>query len=184
MRFPINLHHVASPETGSCRPCPEPEPRPGGPVPIVYVLNGPNLNLPGKRPPEIYGRETLTDVEADCRRIAGNRGVAIEFRQTNPEDQLIDRIHEARERASGIVINPAASTHTSVVILDALCACDFPVFEVHISNIHRREAFRHHPFVSQVATGVICGFGTQGYSLAIERLARLVKATESAPRQT
>ena len=142
--------------------------------PIVYVLNGPNLNLLGKRQPEIYGYETLADAEAECRRVAGELGLAIEFRQTNAESQLIDWIHEARERASGIVINPAAFSHTSVAVLDALNTCEFPILEVHISNIHQREEFRHHSFVSRVAAGVICGFGTQGYSFAIQRLARLI----------
>ena len=151
----------------------------GAADPIIYVLNGPNLNLLGKRQPAIYGCETLADVEAECRRVGGELGLAIEFRQTNAEHQLIDWIHEARERASGIVINPAAFTHTSVAILDALCTCEFPIFEVHISNIHSREEFRHHSFVSRVATGVICGFGTQGYSLAIRRLARLVRDARS-----
>jgi shikimate dehydrogenase len=142
--------------------------------PIVYVLNGPNLNLLGKREPKIYGNETLADVEAECRCTAGELGLHIEFRQTNAEFQLIDWIHEARQRAAGIVINPAAFTHTSVAVLDALNACEFPILEVHISNIHQREEFRHHSFVSRVAAGVICGFGTQGYTLAIQRLARLI----------
>jgi len=142
--------------------------------PIVYVLNGPNLNLLGKRQPEIYGRETLADLESECRRTAGELGLDIEFRQTNAESQLIDWIHEARGRAAGIVINPAAFTHTSVAVLDALSTCEFPILEVHISNIHQREEFRHHSFVSRVAAGVISGFGTQGYALAIQRLARLI----------
>lgn len=149
--------------------------------PIVYVLNGPNLNLLGLRQPEIYGRETLADVEAECRRVAGELGLAIEFRQTNAESQLIDWIHEARERASGMVINPAAFTHTSVALLDALNTCEFPILEVHISNIHQREQFRHHSFVSRVARGVICGFGAQGYPLAIQRLARLIESQGTAP---
>jgi len=149
--------------------------------PIVYVLNGPNLNLLGNRQPEIYGSETLADIEAECRRTAGELGLDIEFRQTNAEFQLIDWIHEARERAAGIVINPAAFTHTSVAVLDALNACEFPILEVHISNIHQREEFRHHSFVSRVAAGVICGFGTQGYSLAIQRLARLIGSRGSSP---
>jgi shikimate dehydrogenase len=151
--------------------------------PIVYVLNGPNLNLLGKRQPKIYGHETLADVEAECRRTAGELGLDIEFRQTNAEFQLIDWIHEARERAAGIVINPAAFTHTSVAILDALSACEFPILEVHISNIHQREEFRHHSFVSRVAAGVICGFGTQGYPLAIQRLARLTGSRGTPPIQ-
>jgi len=166
---PYKPNHMKTDPSGSA-----PDSRPSPAKPIVYVLNGPNLNLLGKRQPEIYGRETLADVEAECRRIAKDLGLAIEFHQTNAEHQLIDWIHEARERAAGIVINPAAFTHTSVAILDALHACDFPIFEVHISNIHRREEFRHHSFVSRVAAGVICGFGTQGYSLAIERLARVL----------
>ena len=151
--------------------------------PIVYVLNGPNLNLLGKRQPEIYGHETLADVEAECRRTAGELGLDIEFRQTNAEFQLIDWIHEARERAAGIVINPAAFTHTSVAVLDALSACEFPILEVHISNILQREEFRHHSFVSRVAAGVICGFGTQGYPLAIQRLARLIGSRGTPPMQ-
>jgi 3-dehydroquinate dehydratase II len=142
--------------------------------PIVYVLNGPNLNLLGIREPKIYGRETLADVETECRRVGAELGLEVEFRQTNAEYQLIDWIHEARLRAAGMVLNPAAFTHTSVAILDALSTCEFPIFEVHISNIHKREEFRHHSFVSRVAEGVICGCGTQGYLLAIQRLARLI----------
>jgi 3-dehydroquinate dehydratase-2 len=143
-------------------------------MPIAYILNGPNLNLLGTRQPEIYGRETLADVEADCRCTGADLGLEIEFRQTNAEFQLIDWIHEARLRAAGIVINPAALSHTSVAVLDALSTCEFPILEVHITNIHRREEFRHHSFVSRVAQGVICGFGTQGYLLAIQHLARLI----------
>lgn len=139
----------------------------------AWVLNGPNLNLLGKRQPAIYGHETLADVEAECRRTGAELGLEIEFRQSNAEHQIIDWIHEARETACGIVINPAAYTHTSVAILDALNTCEFPIFEVHISNVHKREAFRHHSYVSAVATGVIAGFGTQGYPLALQRLARL-----------
>lgn len=143
---------------------------------LIYVLNGPNLNLLGKRQPTIYGHETLADVEAECRRVAAECRLEIEFRQSNAEFQLIDWIHESRERAYGIVINPAAFTHTSVAILDALNTCEFPIMEVHISNVHKREAFRHHSYVSLAATGVIAGFGTQGYSLALRRLARLIDA--------
>ena len=141
---------------------------------IVYVLNGPNLNLLGKRQPHIYGRETLADVEAECRRTAADLALEIVFHQSNREYEIIDWIHEARERAGGIVINPAAFTHTSVAILDALATCEFPIIEVHISNVHKREAFRHHSFVSSVASGVIAGFGTQGYPLALQRVARLI----------
>ena len=141
---------------------------------LVFVLNGPNLNLLGKRQPKIYGHETLADVEAQCRETAERLGLSLRFHQSNREYEIIDWIHEAREGAGGIVINPAAFTHTSVAILDALNTCDFPVLEVHISNVHKREAFRHHSYVSMRADGVIAGFGTQGYSLAIERLARLI----------
>lgn len=146
---------------------------------LAYVLNGPNLNLLGKRQPEIYGADTLADVEADCRKLGAELGLEIRFHQSNREYEIIDWIHEARETACGIVINPAAFTHTSVAILDALNACDFPVFEVHISNVHKREAFRHHSFVSQRADGVIAGFGVQGYNLALRRLGALVAAKHS-----
>ncbi len=142
---------------------------------LIFVLNGPNLNLLGKRQPEIYGRETLEDVERDCRRVATGHGLEMRFHQSNREYEIIDWIHEAREIASGIVINPAAFTHTSVAILDALNAFDAPIIEVHISNVHKREAFRHHSYVSGVASGVIAGFGTQGYQLAIQRLAYLIE---------
>lgn len=142
----------------------------------VFVLNGPNLNLLGKREPAIYGRDTLEDVEALCRSTATPLGLAIRFHQTNREYELIDWIHEAREAGVGIVINPAAFTHTSVAIHDALAACDAPVIEVHISNIHKREAFRHHSYVSSVASGVIAGCGIQGYALALLRLGQLLGA--------
>jgi 3-dehydroquinate dehydratase-2 len=141
---------------------------------IVYLLNGPNLNLLGKREPSIYGRETLADVEATCGRLAAELKLVLECHQSNHEGQIIDWIHEARERAGAIVINPGAFTHTSVAILDALNACEFPILEVHISNVHKRESFRHHSYVSLVAAGVIAGFGTQGYELALQRAARLI----------
>ena len=139
----------------------------------VFVLNGPNLNLLGKRQPEIYGHDTLTDVEALCRDTAAALGLTLRFLQSNAEHEMIGWIHEARETAAGIVINPAAFTHTSVAILDALNACDCPVLEVHISNVHKREPFRHHSYVSLRADGVIAGFGIQGYELALRRLAAL-----------
>jgi 3-dehydroquinate dehydratase-2 len=141
---------------------------------LVFVLNGPNLNLLGKRQPQIYGYETMTDVEADCRRAAEAARLEVRFHQSNREYEIIDWIHEAREIAGGIIINPGAFTHTSVAILDALNAFEGPVFEVHISNVHKREAFRHHSFVSLRADGVIAGFGTQGYSLAMQRVAHLI----------
>lgn len=142
----------------------------------ILVLNGPNLNLLGKREPHIYGHETLADVEADCRRTGEALGLAIDFRQSNAEHVLIDWIHEARETVAGLVINPAGLSHTSVSLMDALSACAFPILEVHISNIHRREEFRHFSYVSRVAAGVICGFGTQGYTLALQRMARLLES--------
>lgn len=136
----------------------------------VYLLNGPNLNLLGKRQPEIYGSQTLADVEALCRAKAQALGLALEFRQSNHEGVLIDWIHEARERGSGIAINPGGLTHTSVALLDALLASELPVVEVHLSNIHRREEFRHHSYVSQAAVGVICGLGAAGYVYALDAL--------------
>ncbi len=140
----------------------------------VVVLNGPNLNLLGKRQPHIYGHETMADVERDCRALGGELGVEIDFHQSNREYEIIDWIHAARDAADAIVINPAAFTHTSVAILDALNAFDGLVFEVHISNVHKREGFRHHSFVSGRADGVIAGFGTQGYLLALRRAAKLL----------
>jgi 3-dehydroquinate dehydratase-2 len=150
---------------------------------LVYLLNGPNLNLLGKRQPEIYGHDTLADVESECRAQAAELRLEIEFRQSNAEHQLIDWIHEARERAGGIVINPAAFTHTSIAILDALATCEFPIIEVHISNVHNREAFRHHSYVSTIASGVIAGFGTQGYQLALQRMARLMDGKKPENRR-
>jgi 3-dehydroquinate dehydratase-2 len=141
---------------------------------LVYVLNGPNLNLLGKRQPHIYGHQTLADVEADCRRLAGELGLEIRFHQSNREYEIIDWVHEARETAGGIVINPAAFTHTSVAILDALNTFEGPVIEVHISNVHKREAFRHHSYVSLRADGIIAGLGTQGYQLGLRRVATLL----------
>jgi 3-dehydroquinate dehydratase II len=141
---------------------------------IVYILNGPNLNLLGKRQPEIYGRETLADVERDCRTLAAELKLEINFHQSNREYEIIDWIHAARETAGGIAINPGAFTHTSIAILDALNTFDHPIIEVHISNIHKREAFRHHSYVSGVASGVIAGLGTQGYLFALRRLAHLI----------
>ncbi len=141
---------------------------------VIHVLNGPNLNLLGQRQPEVYGHETLADVETRCIALADQLGLGLRFRQSNYEGQLVDWIHEARGDAAGIVINPAAYSHSSVAILDALNAYDGPVIEVHISNIHRRESFRHHSFVSARAEGVIAGCGTEGYLLALRRLASIL----------
>ena len=147
---------------------------------LVTVLNGPNLNLLGRRQPEIYGHETLADVEAACRALATELGLTLQFRQSNHEGELIDWIHAARDEAAGIVINPAAFTHTSVALLEALNAFDGPVIEVHISNVHKREAFRHLSYVSLRADGVIAGLGTEGYGLALRRVATLIGLTEAA----
>ncbi len=140
----------------------------------VLVLNGPNLNMLGKRQPEIYGRETLADIEAACRAEAKGLDLALDFFQSNHEGALVDRIQQAREANSGIIINAGAYTHTSVALLDALNAAEKPVIEVHLSNIYKREEFRHHSYISPVAVGVICGFGSQGYLLALRAMARLV----------
>lgn len=140
----------------------------------VLILNGPNLNLLGQRQPEVYGATTLAQVEDACRATAARLGLTADCRQTNHEGQLVDWIHWARAHAAGIVINPGAYSHTSVAILDALNAFDGPVIEVHISNIHKRESFRHHSYVSLRADGVIAGCGVQGYDLALIRLASLL----------
>jgi 3-dehydroquinate dehydratase II len=141
----------------------------------LLVLNGPNLNMLGLRQPEIYGTETLKDVEANCVETAATFGLKIDFRQTNAEHQLIDWIHESRGTAAGIIINPAALSHTSIAVLDALNTFEGPVIEVHISNIHKRESFRHHSYVTGRADGVIAGCGIQGYEFAVARLAKLLK---------
>ena len=146
---------------------------------LVYILNGPNLNLLGKRQPHIYGHDTLADVEAECRALAKELKLEIKFLQSNREYELVDWIHEARETAGGIVINPAAFTHTSVAILDALNTFEGPVIEVHISNVHKRETFRHHSYVSLRSDGVIAGLGTQGYSLGLRRVGRLIDDKKS-----
>ncbi|WP_437882806.1 type II 3-dehydroquinate dehydratase [Pseudomonas sp. LRF_L74] len=143
---------------------------------IVLVLNGPNLNMLGTREPATYGHETLADVAQLCRHTGEAHGLQIEFQQTNHEGQLIDWIHQARGRCAGIVINPGAWTHTSVAIRDALAAAEVPTLEVHISNVHKREAFRHHSYVSGVAVGVICGLGINGYRVAIDHFAHLLEA--------
>ena len=138
----------------------------------VLVLNGPNLNMLGKREPGIYGAQTLADVEALCGAAGDEFGLSIDFRQSNHEGELVTWIQETLGTADGILINPGAYSHTSVAIYDALKAVALPVAEVHISNIHQREAFRHHSYVSAVAFGVICGFGTLGYRLALEAMAQ------------
>jgi 3-dehydroquinate dehydratase-2 len=144
-------------------------------LPTVFILNGPNLNLLGVREPAVYGHDTLGDIEERCIARAASLNLQIDFRQTNHEGQLVDWIQEARESADGIILNAGALTHTSVAVLDALSAADLPAIEVHLSNIFRRESFRHHSYVSLAANGVICGLGPQGYELALEAIAALIE---------
>ena len=141
-------------------------------IPIIWVLNGPNLNMLGMREPEIYGAETLSDIEALCGDAAETAGFGLEFRQTNDEGELVDWIQEARGLAAGLALNAGAYTHTSVAVHDALRLLDIPIVEVHLSNVFARETFRHHSYVSPAATGVICGFGSFSYLLAIQALAQ------------
>lgn len=140
----------------------------------ILVLNGPNLNLLGTREPDIYGTETLDDIERRSRARADELGLEISFRQSNAEGELVDWIQEARRDIDGIIINAGAFTHTSVAILDALKASELPIVEIHLSNIFSRETFRHHSYVSQAASGLVCGFGGLGYSLALEAIAHLI----------
>ena len=148
-------------------------------MPIVFILNGPNLNLLGVREPATYGYDTLADVEQRCLARANALDLAIDFRQTNHEGQMVDWIHEAREAADGIILNAGALTHTSVAVLDALNSAELPIIEVHLSNIFRRESFRHHSYVSLAANGGIFGLGPQGYELALEAVAALIEARPS-----
>lgn len=153
----------------------------------VLVLNGPNLNLLGSREPEIYGHETLDDIAALCERVAESLGIAVDFRQSNSEAELVNWVQEARRTRAGIIVNAGAFTHTSVALLDALTASALPVIEVHLSNIFRREEFRRHSYVSLAARGVICGLGSQGYELALAAMARLIakpRARSSATGKT
>ena len=143
----------------------------------ILILNGPNLNLLGSREPEIYGRETLADIEAISVKKAESLGLAIDFRQSNSEGEIVGWIQQAPGRAAGLIVNAGALTHTSIAVLDALLACGLPVVEVHLSNIHRREEFRQHSYVSQAAEGMICGFGGHGYELALEAMARILDGT-------
>ena len=150
----------------------------------VLVLNGPNLNLLGSREPEIYGYETLGDVAALCEGAAGPLGIAVDFRQSNSESELVNWVQEARSSHAGIIINAGAFTHTSVALLDALTASNLPIIEVHLSNIFRREEFRRHSYVSLAARGVICGLGPQGYELALAAMARLVAKSRKRATST
>ncbi len=144
-------------------------------LPLVAVLNGPNMNMLGLRQPHVYGSDTLDDVEQLCAETGEALGLAIDFRQTNSEGELISWVQECRSRAAGIVINPAGYTTTSIALMDALLASELPVVEVHVTNIHRREEFRQHSFVSKAAVGVIAGFGIRGYALALTAMADLIE---------
>lgn len=146
-------------------------------TPLIAVLNGPNLNMLGLRQPHLYGHATLDDVEQLCADTAERLGLAIDFRQTNGEGELISWVQECRGKAAGIVINPAGYTTTSIGLMDALLAAEVPVIEVHVTNIHRREEFRQHSYVSKVAEGVVAGFGVRGYAMALEAMADIVLGT-------
>ena len=144
----------------------------------ILILNGPNLNMLGVREPNIYGCETLADIEELCNQRATSLGLTVNFKQSNLEGEIVADIQNARVTAAGIIINAAGYTHTSVAILDALNISELPVIELHLSNIHAREVFRHHSYVAQAATGIICGFGAHGYVLAIDAMARLIECAE------
>ena len=141
--------------------------------PNILVLNGPNLNMLGQREPEIYGRDTLGDIEAACRKHGAALGMEIDFRQSNDEGELVSWIQASAKTHAGLLINAGAYSHTSIALLDALLTVGKPVIEVHLSNIFRREPFRHHSYVSRAANGVICGFGLKGYLLALDAMANL-----------
>ena len=140
----------------------------------VYILNGPNLNMLGTRETDVYGSQTLDDIAGLCQQKAKMLGVSVDFRQTNDEGELVNQVQEAREGACAVILNAAAYTHTSVALHDALRMLDIPVIEVHLSNVYKREEFRHKSFVSPVAQGVICGFGAQGYELALDAASKLI----------
>ena len=142
--------------------------------PLVLVLNGPNLNMLGVRQPAIYGRATLADIAKACKAAARDLKLALDFRQSNHEGELVDLIQAARLKANGLIINPGAYGHTSIALLDALLIAELPVIEVHLSNIHARERFRHHTYTSQAASGVICGLGADGYVLALRAMHSLL----------
>lgn len=146
-------------------------------APKILVLNGPNLNILGAREPDVYGHETMAEIEAACAKRASALGLTVEFRQSNSEGELVDWIQGARNGYAGLIVNAGAYTHTSVALLDALLACDVPVIEVHLSNVFQREDFRHHSYVSKAAHGLICGFGGFGYEMALDAAARMLGTT-------
>ncbi len=136
----------------------------------ILILNGPNLNLLGTRQPEVYGRTTLADVEAMCQEHAAKIGVTVEFAQSNHEGAMIDAIHGTRGRLDGLILNAGAYTHTSVALMDAISSAEIPAIELHLSNVHAREEFRHLSYIARVSVGVICGFGARGYTLAMDAM--------------
>ena len=142
---------------------------------IIYILNGPNLNLLGEREPEIYGSESIDDIQKLTEKYAKSKNTDIIFKQTNHEGELIEMIHDAKKKSDGLIINPAGYTHTSVAIYDALLSLDIPIIEVHISNIYKREKFRHSSYVSMAANSVISGFGIDGYIFALESMLKNIK---------
>ncbi len=146
-------------------------------APTILVLNGPNLNILGAREPDVYGHETMAEIEAACAKRASALGLKVEFRQSNSEGELVDWVQGARNGYAGLIVNAGAYTHTSVALLDALLACDVPVIEVHLSNILQRDDFRHHSYVSKAARGLICGFGGFGYEMALDAAARMLGTT-------
>ncbi len=149
-------------------------------APTILVLNGPNLNILGAREPDVYGHETMAEIEAACAKRASALGLTVEFRQSNSEGELVDWIQGARNGYAGLIVNAGAYTHTSVALLDALLACDVPVIEVHLSSIFQRDDFRHHSYVSRAARGLICGFGGFGYEMALDAAARMLGTTREA----
>ena len=149
-------------------------------APKILVLNGPNLNILGAREPDVYGHDTMAEIEAACAERASALGLTVEFRQSNSEGELVDWIQGARNGYAGLIVNAGAYTHTSVALLDALLACDVPVIEVHLSNIFQRDDFRHHSYVSKAARGLICGFGGFGYEMALDAAARMLGTTREA----
>jgi 3-dehydroquinate dehydratase-2 len=151
--------------------------------PLILILNGPNLNLLGSREPEIYGRESLADIEAGCHQRASLCGLRVEFRQSNHEGQLIDWLHDCRGKAAGIIINAGAYSHSSIALMDALKSIAVPIIEVHLSNIHQREAFRHHSYIAAVAKGVICGLGGLGYLMALDAMAKWLGASPNSDKE-
>ena len=142
----------------------------------ILILNGPNLNLLGTRQPEVYGTTTLSDIEAQCNAVAAELGIGLSFAQSNAEGALVDRIHDARGTHDGLILNAGAYTHTSIALMDAISSTEIPTIELHLSNIHAREDFRHTSYIAKVAVGVICGFGAHGYTLALHAMARHLKA--------